>query len=59
MYYIGVCPPMYCIYMFYVYMLVELVSIQQRIKNDEWWLMNDEWLMIDDWLLITKYVVLL
>ena len=29
MYYIGVYPPMYCIYMFYVYMLVELVSIQQ------------------------------
>ena len=27
--YIGACLPMYYIYMFYVYMLVELVSAQQ------------------------------
>ena len=28
MYYIGACLPMYCTYMFDVYMLVELVSAQ-------------------------------
>ena len=28
MYHIGACLPVYCVYMFYVYMLVELVSIQ-------------------------------
>ena len=33
MYYIGACVPMYCIYMLYVYMLIELVSAQQLLAD--------------------------
>ena len=36
MYYIGACLPMHCIYMFYVYMLVELISAQHYLCPFVW-----------------------